>query len=95
MKNQVSEKDKDDRLQKLQKVLYQQQKDFNQSKIGKKLTVLLEKHGKYDGQLVGKSEYMQSVIVENSQLKIGDIVDIMITNATQNSLHGEIINNII
>jgi tRNA-2-methylthio-N6-dimethylallyladenosine synthase len=94
LKNQVTEKDKDDRLQRLQKLLYRQQKDFNQSKIGERLTVLLEKHGKYDGQLVGKSEYMQSVIVENPQLKIGDIVNVIITNATQNSLHGKIISNI-
>ncbi len=95
LKNQVIEKNKDDRLQRLQKFLYQQQKDFNESKIGKILSVLLEKPGKHPGQLVGKSEYMQSVIVENPQSKIGDVVNVMIKSATQNSLHGEIINNIV
>ena len=95
LKNQVIEKNKDDRLQRLQKFLYQQQKDFNESKIGKILSVLLEKTGKHPGQLVCKSEYMQSVIVENPQSKIGDVVNVMIKSATQNSLHGEIINNIV
>ncbi len=91
LKTQVPEKDKDDRLQRLQKLLYQQQTEFNKSKVGATLSVLLEKEGKHEGQLVGKSEYMQSVIVQNPKYKIGDIVTVKIADATQNSLHGEII----
>ncbi len=91
LKNQISEKDKDDRLQRLQKLLYQQQTEFNKSKVGQTLSVLLEKEGRHEGQLVGKSEYMQSVIVQNPKYKIGDIVNVKIKDATQNSLHGEII----
>jgi tRNA-2-methylthio-N6-dimethylallyladenosine synthase len=91
LKTQVPEKDKDDRLQRLQKLLYQQQTEFNKSKVGQTLSVLLEKEGRHEGQLVGKSEYMQSVIVQNPKYKIGEIVTVKIVEATQNSLHGEII----
>lgn len=91
LKNQITEEEKDARLQELQKLLIQQQTTFNQSKIGSILSVLLEKSGKYEGQLVGKSEYMQSVIVNDSNVKIGDTVKVKILSATQNSLHGEVI----
>ena len=91
MKQQVTEHLKDERLQALQKLLSQQQTEFNKSKIGQKLSVLLEKSGKHNGQVVGKSEYMQSVIVNNNSAAIGDLVDVIIIDASQNSLQGTVI----
>ncbi len=91
LKNQVSEKEKDRRLQELQQLLAEQQTAFNRNVIGKVVSVLLEKPGKYLGQLVGKSQYMQSVVINNINYKIGDIVKVLVTDVTQNSLHGEVI----
>lgn len=92
LKNQIPEEEKDRRLQLLQKLLTEQQMAFNKSKIGQTLPVLLEKQGRYEGQLVGKSHYMQSVVINNQEFKFGDIVNVLITDATQNSLRGEVIN---
>lgn len=91
LKNQVPEKEKDRRLQELQQLLVEQQTAFNRNTIGKIVSVLLEKPGKYPEQLIGKSQYMQSVIIKNINYKIGDIVKVSVTDATQNSLHGEVI----
>lgn len=90
LRHQVPEAEKDARLQALQKLITEQQAQFNKSKIGTELSVLLEKQGKHQDQLVGKSEYMQSVVVSDSSCKIGDTVKVLITSATQNSLRGEI-----
>jgi tRNA-2-methylthio-N6-dimethylallyladenosine synthase len=91
LKNQVPEEEKDRRLQILQKLLTEQQTNFNRSKIGQTLPVLLEKQGRYQGQLVGKTHYMQSVVINNQGFKIGDTVDVLVTDATQNSLRGQVI----
>lgn len=91
LKNQVPEDVKDRRLQELQQLLVEQQTDFNKNTIGKRVSVLLEKPGKHPGQLVGKSQYMQSVIINNINYKIGDIVETIVTSATQNSLQAEVI----
>lgn len=91
LQNQVPDDVKDRRLEELQKLLVAQQTAFNNSMIGKTLSILLEKPGKYTGQLIGKSQYMQSVIINNINYQIGDIVDVIITSATQNSLKGEVV----
>ncbi len=91
LKNQVPDKEKDRRLQELQQLLVEQQTTFNRNTIGKVVSVLLEKPGKYPRQLIGKSQYMQSVVINNVNYKIGDIIQVSVTDATQNSLHGEVI----
>jgi len=91
LQNQILSQVQDRRLQELQKLLVEQQTAFNYSMVGKKLSVLLEKPGRYTGQLIGKSQYMQSVIINNINYKIGDIVEVTITSATQNSLRGEVV----
>jgi tRNA-2-methylthio-N6-dimethylallyladenosine synthase len=47
--------------------------------------------GRHEGQLLGKSPYMQSVHVIGGERLRGNIVDVKITHATLNSLTGEII----
>jgi tRNA-2-methylthio-N6-dimethylallyladenosine synthase len=91
LKNQVPEEIKDERLQRLQVLLRDQQLKFNQSKLGQKLKVLLEKEGKYPGQLVGKSEYLQSVVIDGANHRKGDLVEVEITQANQNSLLGKVV----
>src|SRR5262249_37512226 len=58
---QVPEAIKSNRLNALQWLLKSQQRSFNEACVGKILPVLLEKLGRHDGQLVGRSPYLQSV----------------------------------
>ncbi len=86
----VPEEVKSERLEALQQLLNEQQLAFNQSCVGRRLSLLLERPGKEDGQLIGRSPYMQSVHVVAPQHRIGQIVDVDITAAGPNSLKGEI-----
>ena len=91
LKGQVAENIKDERLSELQNILNEQQLSFNNRFIGKSFDVLLERTGKKDNQLVGKSPYMQAVHVKTKNHKIGDIVKINILRADKNSLEGKCI----
>jgi len=86
MENQIDEEIKADRLDRLQKLIVEQQQQFNRASIGKKLNVLLDKKGRHENQATGKSEYMQAVTVENAEDLIEKIVEVQITEARQNSL---------
>ena len=80
----------DNRLRLLQNELKQQQKDFNNSFIGKQLSVLFEKKGKKNNQYVGRSEYLQPVHVFSSKSLVGEILNVKIDSITSYSLHGKI-----
>jgi len=88
---QISEEIKDDRLQRLQILIAQQQGEFNHSIVGREMSVLIEKPGKREDQYSGKTEYMQTVNINNAQDFLGEIVQVKITAASTNSLKGEII----
>jgi tRNA-2-methylthio-N6-dimethylallyladenosine synthase len=88
---QVPEEVKDERLQRLQALLRRQQLEFNESCAGRTMSVLLDRHGKFDGQLMGKSPYMQSVHVFGAEAYFGRFADIKITQGYLNSLAGEVI----
>ncbi len=89
--NQIEESVKSQRLQILQDLLFAQQKHFNQSLIGQTLPVLIEKQGRHEGQLIGRSPYLQAVYFDaKPNMQIGDIVDIHITGNSLNSLNGHI-----
>ena len=88
---QVPESIKDERLQRLQILLRHQQTTYNAASIGKTMTVLLDRDGKFDGQLLGKTPYMQSLHVTNAENYRGKLVDVRVVGATLNSLMGEII----
>ena len=88
LQGQVSEEIKTERLAELQGILNEQQLNFNRKFIGQKFDILLERKGKKDNQLVGKSPYMQAVHVLSKEHKIGDIVKTHILDADKNSLEG-------
>ena len=76
----------------MQKELSRQQLEFNESCVGKILPVLFEKTGKFDGQIVGKTPYMQSVYIDNADKSlIGKIVDVKIIKGLAISVAGEVI----
>jgi tRNA-2-methylthio-N6-dimethylallyladenosine synthase len=88
MDRQVAAEVMDERLQRLQAAINADQHAFNQATLGKRLSVLLERTGKYPGQLIGKSPWLQSVIVENAEARIGDLVEVDIVSGGPNSLGG-------
>ena len=77
----------DDRLQRLQRRLADHSLAFNRATIGKDLTILIDRKGRLPGQMIGKTQWLQSVFVE-TDAKIGDMVDVTTTHALPNSLGG-------
>ncbi len=91
MENQIVPEIMDERLQRLQALLGQQQLAFNRSVIGQQCDILLERKGKYEGQLIGKSPWLQSTHVEVTGLKIGDMARVHINEAGYSSISGEVL----
>ncbi|MBV0899394.1 MAG: tRNA (N6-isopentenyl adenosine(37)-C2)-methylthiotransferase MiaB [Wolbachia endosymbiont of Fragariocoptes setiger] len=89
-KDQVPEKVKTERLLRLQKLISEQQLQFNQSMINQVIPILFgDKMGKHKDQIIGKSPYMQSVCIDDRNNKYKDkIVMVKISEAQQNSLLG-------
>lgn len=88
MEDQIEENVKSERLQILQDALNENQNAFNKRMIGECVTVLFTKDGRHKGQIVGRSEYSQSVSVCGSNIYIGDIAKVRITQAASHSLIG-------
>ncbi len=93
MENQVNEGIKDSRLQALQELLRAQQLEFNQQMASKEMTLLFEKTGRHEGQLIGKSPFLQSVHVSAPKRLLGSIAKVKILSGGQNSLAAEMITN--
>lgn len=91
MELQIAEEVKTERLARLQELLISHQIEFNQAMVGKTTPVLLDRKGKQDVQYLGRNPYMQSVYVEAHPRLWGQIVDVEVTNAFQNSLTGKIV----
>ena len=85
---QLQEEVKSERLQRLQALLSEQQKNIQLSMVGREVKVLLEKPGRLEGQMVGKSQYLHAVHVTGSGGNIGDIVRARVLNSEKNSLGG-------
>jgi tRNA-2-methylthio-N6-dimethylallyladenosine synthase len=88
--SQVPDAVKKERLAGLQQLLGEQQLAFNHRTVGRRLPVLFDRAGKREGQLVGRSPYMQAVHVEAPRRLLGRIVEVDITEAHPNSLHGRV-----
>ncbi|MBO6540959.1 MAG: tRNA (N6-isopentenyl adenosine(37)-C2)-methylthiotransferase MiaB [Rhizobiaceae bacterium] len=86
---QVAEELKNTRLQELQALLTKQQHAFAESLVGREIDLLLEKHGRHAGQLIGRSPWLQPVIVDEKAGGIGDIVPVRITRTGANSLFAD------
>ncbi|HMF25519.1 MAG TPA: tRNA (N6-isopentenyl adenosine(37)-C2)-methylthiotransferase MiaB [Pseudolabrys sp.] len=86
--DQVPQKEKSERLQRLQAVITSHQRRFNAGFAGQTLDVLLEKPGKLSGQLVGRSPYLQAVQVMAPAESIGSVQRVTVTEVGSNSLFG-------
>ena len=89
MGDQVPEAVKDERLRRLQALLVEQQQAFTVAMVGRTMPTLIEKPGRQAGQKIGRSPWLQTVIVDEKAGGIGDIIDVRITEAGFNSLHAE------
>ena len=81
----------DDRLQRLQALLTEQQRAAQDSMVGREVSVLFEKAGRLEGQLVGKSDYLHAVHVQAPEHLMGQIARVKIVESGPNSLRGELI----
>ena len=91
MATQVPEEVKSERLARLQALLNEQQMQFNQTFLDREFDLLLERPGRQEGQLVGRSPYLQSVHIDGNGHKIGDIVRVCVNSVGPNSLSAHII----
>ena len=90
MDDQIAPEVMDERLQRLQAALNRDQLAFNQRSVGQRCTVLVERKGKYPGQWLGKSPWLQSVHF-TGEAEIGALVDVELVEAGPNSLAGRLI----
>jgi tRNA-2-methylthio-N6-dimethylallyladenosine synthase len=88
---QIDEAVKVARLSLLQGLLEEQRQAFNRATIGRRFEVLFEKAGRHEGQVVGRSPYMQAVFAEGPLSLIGAMVDVEIVDAAPNSLRGRVV----
>ena len=88
MTGQVDEAIKSERLQRLQQAIDESQTKFNRSCLERTFGVLFEREGRYAGQLVGRSPYLQPVQAIAPKELIGEIAGVTITEIGSNSLFG-------
>ena len=86
----VSNEEKNDRLQELQELLNSQQKKFNTNFIAKKVEVLIKGKGKKINQYRGTTKWMQVVNFELSK-EPKSIENVKIIKVSNNSLLGEVL----
>ena len=89
MEDQIPRDIMDDRLQRLQTRITEHSLAFNRSKVGVDTQVLIERSGKFPGQMIGKSPWLQSVHVD-THARPGDIVDVALVAAGPNSMSGAV-----
>ncbi|MGH7247809.1 MAG: tRNA (N6-isopentenyl adenosine(37)-C2)-methylthiotransferase MiaB, partial [Pseudomonadota bacterium] len=76
MPDQVEEQTKSERLHRLQAAIGRSQDVFNRTCLGRTIDVLFERPGRYSGQIVGRSPYLQPVQVMAPTSLVGEIVPV-------------------
>ncbi len=93
--DQVSPKVMEARMRRLMDTLAAAQLHFNQRALGTVQPVLVDRPGKRAGQWIGKTPYMQSVVLENAVHYDQQMIDVRISEAYGLSLKGEIVTPVI
>jgi len=88
--DQVPEALKTERLARLQDLLESQQAAFNAALVGRVVPVLFERKGRHEGQIVGRSPYLQLVHADAAADLIGQIRPVAVRSASQLTLSGVI-----
>ena len=89
MEDQIPREVMEQRLQRLQDRISAHSLAFNQSKVGSNTHILIERRGRREGQMIGKSPWLQSVHVE-TDAKAGDLLDVTLIDAGPNSMAGAV-----
>jgi tRNA-2-methylthio-N6-dimethylallyladenosine synthase len=84
---QVATEVMEDRLARLHERIAVHQLAFNQSCIGQDIKVLVERKGRREGQMIGRSPWLQSVHFETNAAP-GDMMDVTLISAGPNSMAG-------
>ncbi len=90
-KPQLPENVMNDRLQRLQALLREQQQATQSSMVGREVKVLFEKAGREPGQMIGKSEYLHAVYADAPADVIGQVRRVKVVQDSPNSLKGELL----
>ena len=88
---QVDAAEADDRLQRLQSLITTQQRAAQEAMVGQTVKVLFEKAGRNPGQMVGKSDYLHAVHVDDADMSRGQIAPVRIVASGTNSLAGVLV----
>lgn len=87
MEDQIAPEFMDDRLQRLQARINAHQAAFNAASVGRETEVLIERRGRYPGQMIGRSPWLQSVHVETDAAP-GDILPVKLLADGPRSMTG-------
>jgi len=91
MEAQLPEDVKSARIHALQALLDKQKAAFDAACRGRRFDILLEKPGRFPGQLIGRSPYLQSVVVEAPMAAIGTLARVVVREVSTKSLSGDIV----
>ena len=80
-----------ERLARLQALVDGQEKAWNRAAVGRTLDILFEKTGRKEGQLMGRSPYLQAVAVEAPAEQIGSFARVLIDGVGSHSLTGVLV----
>jgi tRNA-2-methylthio-N6-dimethylallyladenosine synthase len=80
----------DQRLERLQELIDSQQSAFNKAAIGTTIDVLFEREARKEGQIVGRTAYLQPAHVMASPDIIGQVLPVRIDSLERYSLLGEL-----
>jgi tRNA-2-methylthio-N6-dimethylallyladenosine synthase len=87
MEDQIPREIMEERLQRLLERINDNRMAFNRATVGADTQVLIERTGRHEGQMIGRSPWLQSVHFE-TDAKPGDIVDVTLVAAGPNSMTG-------
>jgi tRNA-2-methylthio-N6-dimethylallyladenosine synthase len=88
---QIDAATKNRRLHELQALIEEQLQSFNRATVGRRFEVLFEKPGRREGQIIGRSPYMQAVFAEGPRSLIGVMSQVEIVGVEPHSLRGRVV----
>jgi len=89
MEDQIPRDVMEDRLRRLHERINIHQLAFNAGKVGVDTQILIERAGRRDGQMIGKSPWLQSVHVD-TDARPGEILDVTLVSAGPQSMAGAV-----
>ena len=88
---QIDAATKAQRLARLQVLIEAQLQAFNRATVGRRFEVLFEKPGRREGQVIGRSPYMQAVFADGPRSLIGVMAEVEIIGLEPHSLRGRVV----